>query len=218
MTVNWKSGVNGLFETGADWSGGAIPGAADDVLIAAAGAYAVTMDQSESVNSLRLNAAGATFAEAAAGVTLTVATSLSVTAGTLSLTADQSAFPASITGGTLSTGAAGVLIASPAASSTATPYFDVKSAVSLLGTTIISDAFLVLDGGGALGGNFRGTGNLDLAGGTFTAKASSFSGLQSLLVNGATLTLPAASGVLATNVLIVNSGVCWTSRTAPRAR
>ena len=53
-TINWLGG-DGDWSTAADWSGGVVPGAADDVTIGATGPYTVTVTATETARSLTLN-------------------------------------------------------------------------------------------------------------------------------------------------------------------
>jgi len=59
-TIQWASGVSGHWETAADWSGGTVPGAGDDVIIDAPGTYGVTIKTREAADSLTINDAKAT--------------------------------------------------------------------------------------------------------------------------------------------------------------
>ncbi|HEY1710707.1 MAG TPA: hypothetical protein VGG10_20740 [Rhizomicrobium sp.] len=83
-TDNWKIGLNGNWANAALWSSG-VPTSASDVTIDAFGTYRVSITANEgTVNSLTLNAAGATLAESAAG-SLTIANDLDINAGTVIL-------------------------------------------------------------------------------------------------------------------------------------
>src|SRR3954453_18768284 len=53
-TVSWASGTDGTFDDPAKWSSGAVPGPDDDVVIAQAGTYAVSLTSDVSVKSLAL--------------------------------------------------------------------------------------------------------------------------------------------------------------------
>ena len=97
--INWKSGINGDWSTAADWAGGKVPGAADDVTIAAAGSYTVTIYYTQRANSLTLNAANAKVVDSGQ---LTLGTTLSVAAGTFTLSGGGD-----IVGGTISTSGSG---------------------------------------------------------------------------------------------------------------
>jgi hypothetical protein len=58
--INWTNTNGGNWSGATNWSGGKVPGAGDDVLIAAAGSYTVTQDVSTTVNSLTLGGASGT--------------------------------------------------------------------------------------------------------------------------------------------------------------
>jgi len=54
--IHWLNAVNGSFDTGANWSGGAVPGAGDDAILdAAGGGFSVTAYESDTVDSLQLS-------------------------------------------------------------------------------------------------------------------------------------------------------------------
>ena len=78
--VSWLSDISGNWSTAADWSDGIVPGAMDDATIATGGTYTVTVSAAQAVNSLTLDAAGATFLVENAA-TLTLGSSLTLTAG-----------------------------------------------------------------------------------------------------------------------------------------
>jgi hypothetical protein len=54
-TVNWKSGVSGSWETGANWSSGAEPGPTDVVSIGVAGTYTVTIGAAAAAYALAMS-------------------------------------------------------------------------------------------------------------------------------------------------------------------
>ncbi len=58
-TIYWKSGQTGSWETAADWSTGAVPGAGDTAIISAAGSYSVDVTAPVTVGALTLNATAA---------------------------------------------------------------------------------------------------------------------------------------------------------------
>ena len=60
--VSWKSAVAGNWTTAADWSTGAVPGAADAVTIGVSGYYTVTLTTLVTVGSIAVSDAGATLA------------------------------------------------------------------------------------------------------------------------------------------------------------
>ncbi len=92
--ISWAKPVSGDFSNSLHWTGGVIPGAADDAVIDPVGDYTVTIDDAESVHSLTLSASGATVVADGA---LTIGSTLAVTAGSIRL--DQAG---RINGGTLS--------------------------------------------------------------------------------------------------------------------
>jgi fibronectin-binding autotransporter adhesin len=79
--ISWKGG-SGDWNTAADWSGGAPPGAADNVTIAGAGGYTVTLYSAAQIAGLTLNAPGALFYDAGA---LSVSGTFALQAGTFAL-------------------------------------------------------------------------------------------------------------------------------------
>lgn len=59
--ITWNSAVNGDWSTQADWNPISVPGAADDVTIAAnSAAYTLTIGSAEAAKSVTLNASNAT--------------------------------------------------------------------------------------------------------------------------------------------------------------
>ena len=56
--VSWKSAVAGNWTTAADWSTGAVPGAADAVTIGVSGYYTVTLTTLVTVGSIAVSDAG----------------------------------------------------------------------------------------------------------------------------------------------------------------
>jgi len=89
---SWLAGNSGDWTLASDWSGGKAPGAADTAVIAAPGAYVVTLFGAAAVGGVTLNAAGAEFYDA--GV-LSLSGTFALQAGTLALAYG------SINGGTL---------------------------------------------------------------------------------------------------------------------
>ena len=84
LPVSWIDGT-GTWNTGADWSTGAVPASTDDVLIAAGGNYTVTLSGTvaQSVNTLIIDAPGATLN---LQDRLAVTGGIAVDAGTLDVT------------------------------------------------------------------------------------------------------------------------------------
>lgn len=90
----WTSAISGDWTTAADWSGRVVPGPSDTAVINVPGTYTVTISKPLSVNSLTLNAAGATVLDDAA---VTLGGVLDVANGTFAMAASGAA----ITGGTI---------------------------------------------------------------------------------------------------------------------
>lgn len=169
-SISWKGG-SGDWNTAADWSGGAVPGAADTVTIAGAGAYTVTLYTAAQVGNLTLNAPGALFYDAGA---LTLGGTLSLQGGTLDLAYG------SLSGGTLAM-AGGILQASGGA----------LNGVAVQGALAMNqtDATLFVQGGLAMAGTGGvGAGTLAVTG---TYATLDFEGTQS--VSNAVVTLGAAA-------------------------
>ena len=80
--ITWTNLGGGTFATGGNWSGGAAPGAADDVSITQAGAYTVTLSSPTTINSLLLADATGTLA---VNSTLNVPGTVTLAAGTVAL-------------------------------------------------------------------------------------------------------------------------------------
>jgi fibronectin-binding autotransporter adhesin len=79
--IHWSSAVDGDWNTAADWNGG-VPGAGDDTFIDALGTYTLTISSAEAARSLTIDDAGATVA---CNNTLSIGTTLTVSAGTFQL-------------------------------------------------------------------------------------------------------------------------------------
>lgn len=80
--VTWKNGVSGSWQTGADWSGGLVPGVNDDALITNTGSYVVTSTSFVEVHSVQLSA-HATLDISAGGFQLDAGTGAGANAGTI---------------------------------------------------------------------------------------------------------------------------------------
>ena len=181
-SVNWKSGVSGNWNTAADWTGGAVPGSASDVIVGVAGSYTVTINASDAAHSLTINNATATVADDAG--MLTLGTKLSVTAGSFALSNGGV-----VSGGTVAVGSGGTLLSSGSN--------DISSVLTNSGLLSIISGTLELDGGGAIGGTVSGAGTLDLTAGTFASTAAALAGTGGLFVNGGRLNVSGASGTIA---------------------
>ena len=170
QATDWKEGVSGNWDSSADWSTGAVPGASSAVSISVAGSYTVTIDNAAAALSLTIDDAGATVADRAGG-TLTIGTLLDLMAGTLALSQGGA-----VTGGTISVAAGATLLS---AGNDA-----IDSAVINLGLLKVSSGELTLDGGGTLGGLVSGHGTLALAGGTFVSQGGALGANLHLAVDG----------------------------------
>ena len=82
--ITWKSAVNGDWATAADWSTDTVPGSADNVTINVSGSptYTVAVTQGETAHSLTVDAIGLTLSITNG---FTIATTLAVDAGILSV-------------------------------------------------------------------------------------------------------------------------------------
>ena len=102
--VSWMAGVSNCWDTASAWSTGKVPNANSTATIAVAGTYTVTIGGSDAANSLTIGQQAAT---ALVTGSLSVSTSLSVTAGTLALGGDGG-----ISGGKLTLTAGSSLLSS----------------------------------------------------------------------------------------------------------
>ncbi len=71
--IFWKNPVNGNWSNAANWSGGQVPGAGDNVFITTSGSYQVNLDQDAAVNSLQVGGTNGTQTVVGTGQTLTLA-------------------------------------------------------------------------------------------------------------------------------------------------
>ena len=83
-TVSWISATGGDWSTGANWQGGMVPGAADDVLINITKAETITVSTMQLAHSVTVNAPATTFVLANTGA-LGVTGAVSLNAGALQL-------------------------------------------------------------------------------------------------------------------------------------
>jgi hypothetical protein len=86
--IEWASDKSGFWKTAADWSGGIVPGARDDVTVGVAGTFTVSILASVTAHSLTLDNATATISDTG---TLSLGSTLSLTAGTFELNGARSA-------------------------------------------------------------------------------------------------------------------------------
>ncbi len=84
VAVNWAFGVGGNWKDGKNWSGGVAPSAADDVTIAAVGAYTVSVTTADVATSLTFDSAAAKLVETTAG-SLKISGAVNLMAGTMVL-------------------------------------------------------------------------------------------------------------------------------------
>ncbi len=184
--VSWKSAVNGDWTTPTDWTGGAVPGATNDVTIGVSGNYTVSITTEDAAHSLTIGNAGVTVADNAGGLALT--TKLSLNAGTFALSNGGG-----VSGGTFAIAAGATLLSSGTNT--------ISSAVTDAGTVTLSDGVLELTGGGSLGGTLSGLGTLQLGGGTFTTSGIAKGGNVDI-TNGATLIGVKPSGTVVADVTL----------------
>ena len=118
--INWENGVNGDWNVAADWSTGTIPTSSDDVTFFTAEPYLVTVGAGISIgfgtlrstifptaNSLTFDAPDAALRENTG--MLTVAGTLTVNSGLVSLNEANSIGSVAVTGGVLEVGNSGAL-------------------------------------------------------------------------------------------------------------
>ena len=201
--INWKTGVNGSWDTAADWTGGVVPAGGNDVVIAAAGSYIIQMVNAESVASLVLNAAGAQINDTS-GQVFSVGSSMTIMAGTFALSSGSQITATGIlreaAGGTLTGGGGNNQVTA--------------GTITLAGRTQVTSGILGLNGGGTLGGTLSGAGTLELGAGTFAlaggiAEASTLN----VLVNGGGLSVGSASG-FASSLQLIQSGTLSIAKAA----
>src|SRR5579871_4485283 len=173
--VSWKSAVSGSWNTAADWSGGAVPNAASDVMIAVAGAYTVALNSAAAIHSLTLSDTAATLTIAAPAATVQIAGGLTNSGWVDIDTADYGGTTVKI-GGTLTN--SGYLTIGDAASAGVTSP-TLVSAGGLANTGHITlwgpDATVLdINAAAALGGTIELHGNstLEFATGAITAIAA----------------------------------------------
>jgi len=165
---SWKSAVSGNWTTAADWSTGVAPTSSNDATIAVAGTYTVTISSAVAAKSLTINDANATVADSSGG-TLSIATTLAVTAGTFSLGSESE-----IVGGTISTGPSGTFSVQGGALSGVT--YEGSLTLTGLGVALTLTNGTTLTGTGGTGGGALSltgvddsvtmTGSVSLAGST----------------------------------------------------
>jgi hypothetical protein len=170
--VSWLNGVFGDWNTASFWSTGSVPGSGDQVSIAAAGTYDVTLFGQAAAAALTIDAAGATFYDAGS---LSLGGTLALEAGTLAL-----AYGA-IDGGTLAL-EGGVFVADGG-------MLDGVAVQGVLGLQA-SQASLFVSGGLSLSGaGGSGTGNIAITG---SGASLGFVGSQTL--TGATIDVGSVPG------------------------
>ena len=188
-TITWANAISGDWSTAADWSGGVVPAASDDVLIGDAGPYSVTVSSGEAAMSLELDAAGATLAVASGG-SLAIGSTLDLTAGTLDLAAGGA-----IDGGTLA--ADGGVVAWNGGTLAGVTFQGVLDMSVDNSALVVGSAGIVLEGAGGVG-----RGEVDLTG---EKSVMRLAGSQTL--DGATITLGAAATLETGGSLTIGPGL-----------
>jgi hypothetical protein len=173
--VAWKSSVTGDWSGKTNWTGGKVPGAADDVTVGVAGTYTVTIDGDQSAHSPTINRASATVSDTG---TLTLGTTLAVTAGTFALNSGT------VEGGTLqvATAASFVVVGQGA---------NVLDGVTLDGAVTVGyfGNLSIHDGITLAGTNGTGSGTINV-----TGYSSELDIYGSATLDHATLTIGASGG------------------------
>ena len=145
--LNWALNSGGDWETAGDWSGGAVPGATDNVTIDTAAALTVTHNQNvdDAINALSLGS-NDTLAVSAGSLTIagtsTSAGSISLTGGTVAVNGSTTLAGFRQSGGTLS--GTGTLSVTGAASLTGTNYYAFETGsgtTDLKGTTTVGNGY-----------------------------------------------------------------------------
>jgi hypothetical protein len=103
--ISWKNPVSGDWDVATNWSTDTVPTSADDVTISASGAYTVTVSGADAANSLTFSAPSASLVENAGS--LTIAGSLTLDSGLVSLNEANTIGSIDISGGVLALGDAG---------------------------------------------------------------------------------------------------------------
>ena len=198
VTNSWTNTAGGAWSTAANWSLGRVPGTTDSVVIAAAGAYSVTLDNTFSGKSVTVGAAGAAPTLLVSGQALTLTGTLAIQSGA-TLTASSATI-----GGTAHVNVAGTVNATATTVSSAV---DIKSGgtVASAGLATFSGAF-TLETGGTLqviaagatavtsinsGVTNHGTIDLTSSGGAFSTALAAPLGI---IDNQGTLTASAGTG------------------------
>src|SRR5580698_8937341 len=105
--ISWKNEVYGDWSTPADWSTNTVPGSGDAVTISISGPYVVTITSAAFANSLTFSASQASLVENAGS--LTMAGTLTVDSGFVSLNKANTIGGVAIAGGRLAFGNSGAL-------------------------------------------------------------------------------------------------------------
>ncbi|MEO7025947.1 MAG: hypothetical protein ABI056_00160, partial [Caulobacteraceae bacterium] len=197
--VHWKNAVNADFNTAADWSTGAVPGASDNAILdATGGAFDVTASTSETVNSIQL-ASNATLSITGGTFTANAGTGAGANAGAIVI-GSRTAF--AVTGGLDNTGS-----------------INLSGAGNYGAALIVNTAGATLTGGGQVVSTTTGAGNViegAAAGDTLTNFDNTISGSGALgngrltLINDAKGVIDANSGVLTLNTsgeAVTNTGL-----------
>jgi hypothetical protein len=83
-TISWISTTGGDWSDGANWSGGVVPGAADDAVMALSNAETITISTAETVQAVSFDDPAATFIETATG-TLVAAGDVAIDAASVDI-------------------------------------------------------------------------------------------------------------------------------------
>lgn len=215
-TLHWTSATSGNFETGADWTGGVAPGAADTAIIDAAppagGGYTVTLHDTATVAGLVLDQAQATLAISQGSLT---APAIDLLAGGILLRTGTLSGTVTATGGGLGfTGSGNVLenvtwqgtLAAFGTTRGPAGTLTIRDGLTLTGAgglgpgsatfdgSVVFDNVAGLDNAAISAGNVSFTGAAMTLGGQLALNASAVAvGAQQTLTNNGTLVTPALS-------------------------
>ncbi len=190
-SLHW-AGKNGDWSTKADWTGGVVPGAGDDVFFDGSTKFTATINSAEAAHSITISDASATVQDNAQ---LTLGGALSITAGTFQLDGNGT-----ISGGTIS--ASGGTLQWNGGALSGVEYDGPLNLAASSSSVTISSAGIVLKGAGGSGNgtvtlsgsgarlDLQGTQTLDNATVNLTASGAYLSQVSvGTLTLGANLTL-----------------------------
>jgi hypothetical protein len=232
--VHWAQAIDGNFNTAADWDSGAVPGAADEAILNAAGAtaYTVTASTNETVKSIQTAATATLTVESV--VTATSGTGSGANAGaivvlggaTLALQGEvdnsgKIALGAGSGAGTLIVGSGGVTLSGGGrvilnrrayirGAGTSDTLTNVDNTISGAGRLVLGQMPLVNEAGGIIDGDRQAPLILSTGGGAVAnAGLIEATGPGQVVVNGAvdnTGTLEAAGGRVTVHGAVTGSG------------